>query len=185
MPISLKPGAARIASPQSGISSSPRSSNGNKVLMTSVGARSTSSITTHRPSMTAVVKTPGCQLKDPGVLALVYMPISIFASVCSFRCKVTIDEIFPSSLAKSLMREVLPEPEKPVTIKGLFSLMDFANKRIFWPTVFVMTSEEGFVEFPISRGTKTSLIYAVAGDRSDGLMILRKGGGFFLLSREP
>lgn len=61
------PSLAGIFSPRLGMKSVLDSSNGNRTERTSMGAKSISSIKSHFPSRTAVVRTPACHLNDPGV----------------------------------------------------------------------------------------------------------------------
>lgn len=58
---------AMIFSPLVGINKVRDSRRGMSTDTTSAGAKSISSTRIHRPSETAVVNTPGCHLKDPGV----------------------------------------------------------------------------------------------------------------------
>ena len=116
-----KPRAARMVSPLLGMSSSPRSMSGRRVLMTSFGALSRSSMKIHLPSRTAVVSTPARHANVPGLAPVVYMPINSLASLCSFRWRVTILSSLLSCHAKWRVRSVLPEPASPVSRIGLDS----------------------------------------------------------------
>ena len=113
VPMMRKPLSAFNVSPRVGMRSSRRSIKGSSVLIISFGARSTSSIRIHRPSFTAVVKTPGFHTKDPGVEPEEYMPISIFASLCSLRWSVIIDCDLLSCCARCFTMVVFPEPGGP------------------------------------------------------------------------
>jgi len=146
--------AARILSPRLGMSSSFRSISGNRVLRTSVGARSRSSTSTHRPSLTAVVRTPGLHWKLPGLESVEYKPMSIFASVCSFRCNVTMLEYMPSWRATSWIKAVLPTPGRPCRRTGSDSRSMEARFSRFLVVVAVITRLDGSPMGPCGRGRR-------------------------------
>ncbi|KAH3676743.1 hypothetical protein OGATHE_001233 [Ogataea polymorpha] len=115
--INWNPFAALITSPRDGMVSSLFSSRLSKIDKTSFGALSMSSTSTQRPSLTAVVKTPFFHSKVPGLAPDEYVPRSSFESVCWFRWIFTIVSSC-NILATSLIRNVLPVPERPTSSTG-------------------------------------------------------------------
>ncbi len=80
--MSWKPLPALSTSPLDGNVISLCSSNPMRMDKTSFGALSISSMSTHFPSLTAVVKTPFFHSKVPGFVPEVYVPNRVFESVC-------------------------------------------------------------------------------------------------------
>eukprot|EP00964_Phaeocystis_antarctica_P013768 scaffold7563_cov52-Phaeocystis_antarctica.AAC.1 len=102
-----KPGAARSACARPGTDE--------RAAITSTGARSTSSSSSHRPCATACVTTPGCHWNSPAASEQMYEPSSTFESSCSSRCTLTMLAPRPSLRASSHSSAVLPQPEGPLS----------------------------------------------------------------------